>query len=83
MTFEVIRMQWAKRRKADPIREVESVDIPDFKKEQYLLCKMTVKFVDGEVVQLTGQVAQHQITKHWRVNGIDTNGNQVFVIVRD
>jgi hypothetical protein len=77
--FEVQRMQWAKRRKADPIREVNTVKVDGFVKEKYKICKMIVGFVDGEVVSLTGQILQNPVLKHWIVNGIDSKGNNVAV----
>lgn len=81
MKLEIMVLHWAKRRRPDPIREVEKVTLEGFRPVRAHLCTMYVVFKDGEKVTLNAQVNQNPVTGAFSVNGLDAHGNQVAVSV--
>lgn len=84
--YEIQELSWFKRRKLTKKelnniqmkKEVLDIELEDFKKEKYHICKMHIKY-EKENITLIGQVIFNEIKKNWLINGVDTKGNQLLI----
>lgn len=81
MEYEIINLNWTKRRKDYSEKKiVNKINFFDFKLEHYHICKLEVFFEkEKEPVYLNGQVLFNNIKKYWTINGINSEGYQVAI----
>ena len=71
-SFTVIKKDWYKRRRPDENKAIPiNVSIEDFALQANHMCHMNVEYDDGSQKTLLARVLQNQITKEWKVDGME------------
>ena len=47
------------------------------------MCKVLVEFIDGQTLELSGQVLYNERKKSWSINAINSQGNQIAIRLKD
>ncbi len=70
MNYEVIRLSWSKRRKIDPPREINHIEVINFQKKPNHFCQLKVEFKDGNTETYLSRVTFNEIKSQWIVDGM-------------
>lgn len=70
MKYSVIQPSWAKRRKCDPLPQVLSVELIEFKKIHNHFCKMRVVYCNLSEESLIARVIYDPVKQDWLVDGM-------------
>lgn len=77
MIWEIMRLDWSKRRKHTKEPQPVDVEVPDFRKIHGHMCDAFVTYDDGQTHTLLARCLFNENQNHWAINGVANGGLQV------